>query len=163
VTRMAEIRAELEASAGQPGRRMDLVRSTMDQALELDGVEMEDLLLGVFRDDPDPIVRHEAVFIIGCLVSWGRIQGERAFPLIREASLRDRSVVVRHESVEALSNFHTPGSVEVCVQALEDPHEEVSATARITLERIWHQAAEPTVKESAREALVAAGFPPATT
>jgi HEAT repeat protein len=161
VSRMAEIRAELEASASLPGRRMDLVRSIMDQALELDGQEMEDLLAGVFRDDPDPIVRHEAVFIIGCLVSWGRIKGEEAFPLIRDASLQDPSVVVRHESIEALSNYHTPASIAVCVQALEDPHVEVSATARITLERIWHQAAEAAVQEEAREALVAAGFPPA--
>jgi HEAT repeat protein len=161
---VAELEAEFKASTGFPGRRMDIIRGAMDLILDVDCQELEEFLTRVVRDEPDSIVRHEAVFVIGALVSFGAFKGDHAYETILEASRSEESVVVRHESVEALANFRRMESLPALKRALGDPVEDVSATARISLERLSNHEKSPCeVRAAAADLLraaIAAGATP---
>ena len=153
---LEQVDAEYRACGDRPGRRMDLVRGTMDMVLDVDCVALEEWLTWVIGSEADPIVRHEAVFAAGALVGFGALTGVTVFPVIVRGTVAEESVVVRHESVEALCNFHTLESVAASAAALADPHIEVSATARITLERIADRSEDAEVSRAATEALATA-------
>jgi len=155
---MDEYRERYAAFVRFPGRRMDMVRSLMDRILDFDTAEVERFLADVVRDEHDPIVRHEAIFLVGVLVNWGMCKGEVAAPLIRRGAIEERSTVVRHESVEALANFRSVESVGVLERALQDADADVRATAVISLERLSYQDVDDDARLAAQQVLERAGL-----
>ncbi len=85
-------------------------------------------LLGkVLEEDPDPVVRHEAAFVLGELADPAGV------PALARAAEEDPSALVRHEAVEALGWIATPESERALRLALKDPVSEVVRTAEISL------------------------------
>ncbi len=85
-------------------------------------------LLGqVLREDPDPVVRHEAAFVLGELADPAGVAA------LAEAAEGDASALVRHEAAEALGWIATPESQRALRLALKDPVSEVVRTAEISL------------------------------
>lgn len=154
-----EIKAEYAAASDSPGRRMDLVRGTMDLVLDVDAAALEAWLADCVRTEPDPIVRHEAVFVAGALVKYGLLEGDVSFPAIAHAAQTETSTVVRHESVEALSNYSRLESIQLCEDALTDAIEDVRSTAIISLERLSYGKGSEEVKAAALAALERARTP----
>jgi hypothetical protein len=66
---------------------------------------LERTLTAVLYRNTNPIVRHEAAFILGKLYRAQRIRGTRALIALCEAANSDESVVVRHEALEVLAAF----------------------------------------------------------
>ncbi len=85
------------------------------------------LLARVLGEDPDPVVRHEAAFVLGELADPAGV------PALAEAAEGDDSALVRHEAVEALGWIATPESQKALRLALRDPVSEVVRTAEISL------------------------------
>jgi HEAT repeat protein len=84
-------------------------------------------LIDALREDPCPIVRHEAAFY---MAFWGH--DEFVVPLC-DALLRDPEPLVRHEAAEALGDMgasEAKGALEV---ALLDSSDVVVRTVRIAL------------------------------
>lgn len=90
-------------------------------------------LAQILAEDANSVVRHEAAFLLGELRGAGRISESMGIKELCEAALHDRSIVVRHESTEALYSY--PGSIadEALRQLLSDASEEIRETAAISL------------------------------
>jgi hypothetical protein len=59
------------------------------------------LLCFVLRNDPSPVIRHEAAFLLGAL------RAKQAVRVLMKAVRVDKSDLVRHESIEALGDLGT--------------------------------------------------------
>lgn len=94
---------------------------------------LERTLTAVLYHDTNPIVRHEAAFILGKLYKAQRISGKRALIALCEAADSDESVIVRHEALEALGAFPHQRALYALHKALSDPSADVIATAVISL------------------------------
>lgn len=84
-------------------------------------------LSDVLLHDPDPLVRHEAAFSIGQI---GLSSGNVA---LAKAAVEDGNPVVRHESCAALGSIGSQSSRKVLEQALGDPEDIVSNSARASI------------------------------
>lgn len=97
-------------------------------------------LRAVLRSHHGPIERHEAAFIMG------EVQPHLAVTELIASILRDRSVVVRHESSEALGRMQRPSDALMAHQALCDiffcefyqqyEHPEVLSTMQIAISEL---------------------------
>lgn len=94
---------------------------------------LERTLTAVLYRDTNPVVRHEAAFILGKLYRAQRIRGTRALIALCEAANSDESVVVRHEALEVLAAFPHQRAFNALQKALSDPSADVVATAVISL------------------------------
>ena len=96
---------------------------------------VENLLVRVLEEDPNPIVRHEAAFSLGSL-HWGVKQlSTGSVDKLCDAALHDASDVVRHEAAEVLGHLRLPYVRGTLEQLLHDSSGDVVETARIGLER----------------------------
>ena len=84
-------------------------------------------IIRCLKQDPDPVVRHEAAFWLG------ELGDKDATDALADAALHDRSPLVRHESVEALGWIPTTASRNALEKALNDGDENVRNTAVISL------------------------------
>jgi HEAT repeat protein len=83
-----------------------------------------ELLREVLADDPDPVIRHDAAFVLGAMMA------EEAEDALIDAALHDPSFLVRHESFESLAFFSPTPAVMAAVEAgLTDEHPDVRETA----------------------------------
>ncbi len=92
-------------------------------------------LINVLRSDPDPIVRHEAAFMLGELRESNRIDETGAAPALCVAAHEDSSLVVRHESIEAMFAFEGEDVERTLDTMVEDPDDDIRLTAEITIAR----------------------------
>lgn len=125
---------ERVTSASIPAsERMKALCSIEACATAADADSLERTLTAVLYHDTNPIVRHEAAFILGKLYRAQRICGTRALMALCEAADSDESVVVRHEALEALAAFPDERALYALHKALSDPSADVIATAIISL------------------------------
>lgn len=117
-----------------PEEQMECLHEIAHGAEISQGDVIEEILCKILKEDRDPVVRHEAAFVLGHLHSRGKLAGVRAVPALCEASYRDPSVLVRHEAVESLGWFDDdPRALQVFRDLLNDPHPDIVATARLGL------------------------------
>jgi HEAT repeat protein len=116
--------------------RIKCIFEICDTVDALDGPFAEEIIIRVLEQDPDPIVRHEAGFALFKLYERGVISGDRAVQALCRSALEDTSTVVHHEAAESLGFFRHPQSFQTLQGLLQDPNIDVSATARISLERL---------------------------
>lgn len=99
-------------------------------------------LIATLASDSDPIVRHEAAFVLGhcCVLPESTIAEIRA--ALAPAAHNDSSVVVRHEATESLGHFQHSDVREVLEELCDSCDIDVAATARISLAR-WVRSNPP--------------------
>ncbi len=115
-------------------QRMDQIESLQKATID-NPIDIERFLIDILINDPDPIVRHEAAFVLGKLAENEKIKGIEAALTICQSAIYDQSVVVRHECVEALYAFQGEQVNKTIQLLLDDPQEEIRFTAIITAER----------------------------
>lgn len=95
--------------------------------------ESINILINSLEKDPNVIIRHDAVFMLG------KIKSENAIGSVIKALKHDKRFVVRHEAAETLSYVPlTRESKEALEAATNDPVEEVRETAKIALDVHQH-------------------------
>jgi hypothetical protein len=124
--------------AVSPGRRMKALEQIADGIDPAFRTLVETTLVTLLHEDPDPIVRHEAAFVLAKLHATGALAGETALHALIKSALADSSIVVRHEATESLGVFDHPLVRETLRALTNDPVEDVAATARISLEFLEH-------------------------
>ncbi|HEX4466740.1 MAG TPA: HEAT repeat domain-containing protein, partial [Solirubrobacteraceae bacterium] len=83
-----------------------------------------ELLREVLASDPDPVIRHDAAFVLGAMMA------EEAEEALVAAALHDPSFLVRHESFESLAFFPPTANVMAAIEAgVSDAHPDVRETA----------------------------------
>src|SRR5437879_12106386 len=71
-------------------------------------------LARALREDPSPLVRHEAAF------AMGQLEFKSGVPSLLEAMAKDESVLVRHESAVSLGSIGDERARPGLMSALED-------------------------------------------
>lgn len=84
-------------------------------------------LTRALREDPSPLVRHEAAF------AMGQLEFKSAVPSLIEAMAKDESVLVRHESAVALGSIGDERARPGLMTALGDVDEDVRLSAEVAL------------------------------
>ena len=84
-------------------------------------------LARALREDPSPLVRHEAAF------AMGQLEFKSGVPSLLEAMAKDESVLVRHESAVALGSIGDERARPGLMTALEDVDEDVRLSAEVAL------------------------------
>lgn len=116
-------------------KRMDIVEKLGHTNKHLSVHFVENILVRVLKEDPNPIVRHEAAFSLGSL-HWGvRQLSIGSVDKLCDVALHDASDVVRHEAAEVLGHLRLPCVPRTLEQLLHDSSGDVVETARIGLER----------------------------
>jgi HEAT repeat protein len=83
-----------------------------------------DLLCRVLRGDPNPILRHDAAFVLGAM------SADEAIDSLATAARNDENFLVRHECLESLAFFAAlPSAVDAISCGARDPHCDVRETA----------------------------------
>ncbi len=130
-----ELQRAYEKAYCSPAQRMDLIEEVAGPRSSLDGDSMEHFLVNVLERDPDPIVRHEAAFVLRHLKTHRRISGNVAKRALCTSARKDESIVVRHEAMEALHCFEGEEVERTLLSMLEHDEPDIRATAAISLER----------------------------
>jgi HEAT repeat protein len=116
--------------------RMDSLEKLLESNLDFDPEYVEEVLVRVLASDADPVVRHEAAFVLGKLHQRGKISGQKALDQLCWSAFSDSSVIVRHESAETLGYFNDPRAAAALERLAADPNPDVAATAQIGLARL---------------------------
>lgn len=133
------LRAEL--SSGSAFRRLEALEELVGGAGGVDDAgRLEGIIVDVLRGDENPVVRHEAAFVLGKLYELGEVRGEMSLGQLCDSALGDGSVVVRHEAAEVLGSFDAGRAIATVRMLVDDPDPDVSATARLSLERLTGEA-----------------------
>lgn len=114
--------------------RMEALASLAECGAQINRDIIEETVASVLACDSNPVVRHEAAFVLGRLFRRQRIRGNFALPALCESAAFDQSVVVRHEAVEALAAFPLQQARDALRKALLDPSPDVVATAVVSLD-----------------------------
>jgi HEAT repeat protein len=130
-----QLRKELSVAASAC-QRMDILEKLVGGIDGDDKCYVEKLLVNVLRADGNPVVRHEAAFVLGKLYELRDIKGEITLSQLCNSSLSDSSVVVRHEAAEVLGVFNAGKAIATLQILVDDPNHDISATAQISLERL---------------------------
>jgi HEAT repeat protein len=129
-------RMEEEYKRESPGYFIQIINSKSTMVLRLHAVcALADVgdelavptLAKVLKSDPDPLLRHEAAF------SLGQMGLQSGIPPLIDAMLKDSSDIVRHEAAAALGSIGNQSAHEALKQALNDPSDLVSGSARASL------------------------------
>ncbi|MCV0366890.1 MAG: HEAT repeat domain-containing protein [Nitrosopumilus sp.] len=91
--------------------------------------KVADLMEWVLRNDTNGVVKHEASFQIAARNLRDKI------PLLLEISLNDKSILSKHEAIEALGLMRAFEVEEKIKLALNDPNIDVKETAEFVLKR----------------------------
>lgn len=101
-----------------------------------DGPRVEKALVELLSDDPDPIVRHEAAFLLSDLMRRDLIGGNLARPALWSAT-QDGSILVRHESALSLAAFPCAATIALLLRLREeDKYVDVRLSAELALEEL---------------------------
>lgn len=85
------------------------------------------ILSKVVKEDPNPLVRHEAAFTLGQL---GYPSG---VPALIDGMLNDDNILVRHEAAVALGSIGDQSVRNALMKAIKDPDEFVRQSAIVAL------------------------------
>ena len=92
--------------------------------------EVADLMTWVLENDNNGIVKHEACYQIAALDMRKKI------PNLVHTALNDKSIIARHEALEALGLMGAFDAKEILSQAVNDPNPEIQATAWLSIKRL---------------------------
>src|SRR5712692_2866545 len=129
-------RMEEEYKKEKPSYFIQIVKSDSPMVLRLHAVcALADVgdesavspLAQVLKSDPDPLLRHEAAF------SLGQMGLQSGIPPLIDAMFTDSSDIVRHEAAAALGSIGNQTAHEALKQAMNDPSDLVSGSARASL------------------------------
>ena len=129
--KLSEIQILYQAS-DDPSERMEYISALVDIE-QADWSLIEAFAASALLTDDNPIVRHEAAFVLGELRETDRISDEVGAAALRQAAQLDISAVVRHEATEALYCFCGDSIDATLRQCLEDEDEDVRLTAAMSL------------------------------
>ncbi|MGY8632580.1 HEAT repeat domain-containing protein [Bradyrhizobium sp. 14AA] len=119
-------------NARSAAERMDAITSLLEvRAAEFS--KPTTFLMNVLRDDRDPIVRHEAAFVLGDWRAKQLIADEPAASSLCKVVEGDPSAVARHEAAEALRWFGGANVDRALDAAANDPVEDVRLTVAMTI------------------------------
>lgn len=91
--------------------------------------KVSDLMAWVLKNDNNGVIKHEACYQIAARNLRENI------PDLIEASLRDDSVLTRHEALESLGLMRAFEAEALIKKALHDPNPDVRETAEFVLKR----------------------------
>ena len=91
--------------------------------------KVADVIEWVLKHDDNGVVKHEASFQIAARNMRQKI------PVLVDSALHDKSVLTKHESIEALGLMRAFEAEELIKKALEDPSIDVKETAEFVLKR----------------------------
>ena len=91
--------------------------------------KVADVIEWVLKNDNNGVVKHEASFQIAARNMRHKI------PVLVDASLNDKSVLTKHESIEALGLMRAFEAEDLIKEALKDPSVDVRETAEFVLKR----------------------------
>jgi hypothetical protein len=123
---------ELYAKKSDPSERMELV-SALLRVEESDWRLVEAFAARILLEDVNPVVRHEAAFVLGELRETGRIGDELGRSALQTAAIADPSPIVRHEAAESVYCFRGESVDAVLQKLLHDETEDVRLTAAMSL------------------------------
>ncbi len=129
---MSELEHKLTLENPPHVRKLTLAKLALSEQLN-SPERIEKVLIRILNEDEDPVVRHEAAFALGLLTQRELIPGVEAVRALCRSALEDRSILVRHESTEALDAFSGPLVHETLEKLRDDPAEDVKATAELVL------------------------------
>lgn len=123
-----ELRTSLEEqySRGNDETRYKIVT----ELIEMEYAGARSLLVKALRDDPSPLIRHEAAFGLGILRHPGNVAS------LVEALLCDRNLMVRHEAAIALAELGDEGCIAALDEATRDPAPEVALSAKYAIQNV---------------------------
>ena len=91
--------------------------------------KVADVIEWVMKNDNNGVVKHEASFQIAARNMRHKI------PVLVDAALNDKSVLTKHESIEALGLMRAFEAEDLIKEALKDPSVDVRETAEFVLKR----------------------------
>ena len=92
--------------------------------------EVSDLMVWVLKHDNNGVVKHEACYQIAARDMRKKI------PDLIETALNDKSVIAKHEAIEALGLMRAFEARELISKALEDQNADVRETAAFVIKRL---------------------------
>ncbi len=115
-----------------PAERFDIIGGILE--INLDGAreELEFFLVHVLERDEDPVIRHEAAFVLGKLKDRNTIDGNLASMALCLAASEDVSLIVRHEALEALCCFEGKVVGELLERFSDHENADIRATSAIS-------------------------------
>lgn len=119
----------------QATERMRRLKIIGEGFADSDKIRVERALAGLLAGDPNPIVRHEAAFVLADLRRRDLIFGSVALSALW-SSVHDQSVLVRHEVALSLAAFPCEVTTRCLDQLLRDQCEDVRLSATLALEEI---------------------------
>ncbi len=119
----------------QPVQKIEFLTRIKESA-NMRGRLIETFLVEVLKQDADPIVRHEAAFVIAHVRACKRMIGSLALHALCISAEKDQSLIVRHEALEALGEFPEPQALKTIVKFITSRNNDLRATARISLAKI---------------------------
>lgn len=91
--------------------------------------KVADVIEWVLKNDNNGVVKHEASFQIAARNMRGKIS------VLVESALHDKSILTKHESIEALGLMRAFEAEELIKKTLDDPSADVRETAEFVLKR----------------------------
>jgi len=89
-----------------------------------------DILFKITKNDSCELVRHEAVFALGEMVS------KRTIPILKDILKNDSSTFVKHECLMSLGTIGTKEDIEFLEQFSKNSKFEIGCSAKISIQRI---------------------------
>ncbi len=92
--------------------------------------KVADLMEWTLRNDSNGVVKHEACYQIA-----GRNMRSK-IPVLIDAALNDKSILTKHEAIEALGLMRATESIDLIRDLEVDPSIDVRETARFVIKRL---------------------------
>ncbi len=93
-------------------------------------VNVADIMEWTLKNDSNGVVKHEACYQIA-----GRNMRSK-IPVLIDAALNDKSILTKHEAIEALGLMRAFESIDLIRDAEVDPNIDVRETARFVIKRL---------------------------
>lgn len=91
--------------------------------------KVADLMVWVLQNDDNGVVKHEACYQIAARNMRNKI------PDLIETALHDKSIVARHEAIEALGLMRAFEAEDIIKKSIDDPSRDVKETALFVFKR----------------------------
>ena len=92
--------------------------------------EVADLMAWILENDNNCIVKHEACYQIAAS------DMRKNIPNLIHTALNDKSLIARHEAIEALGLMGAFDAKDLLLQAINDPNPEIQATAWCAIKKL---------------------------
>lgn len=143
VISVGELEETYQKKKQNPAERFDMIEEILETKLDAARKKLEIFLVHVLERDEDPVIRHEAAFVLGKLKDRNTINGDLASRALCLTVNKDASLIVRHEALEALCSFEGEAVGALLEQFLDHENTDIRATAAISFTTWKAQRADP--------------------